>query len=109
MVVTNIGIEDILCHFKVLQNLSHFASRLMVITNNNYKGYFVPFQSSKNPSHARRVVVVLLTGQKLELMCDPCTTGQQLYETIVTHTGLPEFYFFGLTYISGKYMACTRT
>lgn len=57
----------------------------------------------KNPAHARRVVVVLLTGQKLEVMCDPCTTGQQLFEAIVTHISLPEFFYLGLTYINGLY------
>ncbi|XP_069124056.1 tyrosine-protein phosphatase non-receptor type 13-like isoform X2 [Argopecten irradians] len=62
----------------------------------------IPLQgeSLKNPSHARRVVVVLLTGQKLEAMCDPSTTGQQLFESVITHIELPEFFFFGLTYVS---------
>ncbi|KAL5018640.1 hypothetical protein ScPMuIL_004362 [Solemya velum] len=57
-------------------------------------------ESMKNPAHARRVVVVLLTGQKLEVMCDPCTTGQQLFEAVVTHISLPEFFYMGLTYIN---------
>ena len=62
----------------------------------------IPLQgeSLKNPNHARRVVVVLLTGQKLEAMCDPSTTGQQLFEAVITHAELPEFFFFGLTYIN---------
>ena len=33
-------------------------------------------------------------------MVDPCTTGQQLFEAVVTEIELPEFYFFGLTYIN---------
>ena len=45
---------------------------------------------------------MLLNGQKLEVMCEPSTTGQQLFEAIVTHIELPEFYFFGLTYVSGE-------
>ena len=48
------------------------------------------------------MVVVLLNGQKLEVMCDPSTTGQQLFEAVVTQIELPEFYFFGLTYVTGK-------
>ena len=64
------------------------------------------FQSLKNPNHARRVVVVLLTGQKLEAMCDPSTTGQQLFEAVITHAELPEFFFFGLTYINGMFIPC---
>lgn len=59
------------------------------------------FQSLKNPAHVRRVVVVLLTGQKLEAMCDPSTTGQQLFEAVITHAELPEFFFFGLSYMNG--------
>ncbi|KAK3091931.1 hypothetical protein FSP39_023798 [Pinctada imbricata] len=62
----------------------------------------VPLQgeSLKNPSLARRVVVVLLTGQKLEAFVDPSTTGHQMFESIITHVELPEFFFFGLSYIS---------
>lgn len=44
---------------------------------------------------------MLLTGQKLEAMCDPSTTGQQLFEAVITHSELPEFFFFGLSYING--------
>lgn len=62
----------------------------------------VPLQgeSLKNPAHVRRVVVVLLTGQKLEALVDPCTTAQQMFESIITHIELPEFFFFGLTHIN---------
>ena len=59
-------------------------------------------QSRKNPGRVTRVVIVLLNGQKLEAMVDPSTTGQQLYEAVVTEIELQEFYFFGLTYVSGK-------
>ena len=52
------------------------------------------------------MVVVLLTGQKLEAMCDPSTTGQQLFEAVITHAELPEFFFFGLTYINGMFIPC---
>lgn len=58
-------------------------------------------QSLKNPAHVRRVVVVLLTGQKLEALVDPNTTAQQMFESIITHIELPEFFFFGLTHING--------
>lgn len=62
----------------------------------------VPLQgeSLKNPAHVRRVVVVLLTGQKLEALVDPSTTAQQMFESIITHIELPEFFFFGLTHIN---------
>lgn len=76
---------------------------LNYITGTTVLLWFV-LQSTKNPGHARRIVVVLLTGQKLEVMCDPSTTGQQLFESIITHIELPEFFFFGLTYVSGKFL-----
>ncbi|XP_022313821.2 tyrosine-protein phosphatase non-receptor type 13-like isoform X2 [Crassostrea virginica] len=62
----------------------------------------VPLQgeSLRHPSHVRRVVVVLLTGQKLEAMVDPAITAQQMFESVITHIELPEFFFFGLTYIN---------
>lgn len=47
-------------------------------------------------------MVITLTGQKLELMCDPSTTGHQLFEAVITHIELPEFFFFGLTYVAGN-------
>lgn len=49
-------------------------------------------------------MVVLLSGQKLEAMVDPSITAQQMFESIITHIELPEFFFFGLTYISGEFM-----
>ena len=62
--------------------------------------YFI--QSVKNPALARRVIIVHLTGQKFEAIVDPCMTGRQLFDAIVTHTALDDFFFFGLTYVCGK-------
>lgn len=60
-------------------------------------------QSAKNPANARRVIIVLLNGQKLEVMCDPSTTGKQLFQTIISHMALHEIQsYFGLTYIYGN-------
>lgn len=57
-------------------------------------------ESLKNTANARRVIIVLLNGQKLEAMCDPSTTGKQLFQTLVSHTGLQEIQsYFGLTYM----------
>ena len=36
----------------------------------------------------------------MEAMVDPSTTGQQLFEAVITEIELPEFYFFGLTYVN---------
>ena len=38
----------------------------------------------KNPALARRVMVVHLTGQKYEAIVDPCMTGRQLFDAVVT-------------------------
>ncbi|XP_050390913.1 tyrosine-protein phosphatase non-receptor type 13 isoform X2 [Patella vulgata] len=57
-------------------------------------------ESLKNPSHARRVIIVHLTGQKYEVICDPSTNGRQLFDVLVTHIGLAEYYYFGLTFIA---------
>ncbi|GAB1598646.1 tyrosine-protein phosphatase non-receptor type 13-like isoform X1 [Argonauta hians] len=58
-------------------------------------------ESVKNPGHARRVIIVLLNGQKLEAMCDPSMTGKQIYTALVSHMTLHEDIkqYFGLTYI----------
>ena len=66
-----------------------------------YENHACP-QTHKGPSRVCRVVIVLLNGRKLEAMVDPSLTGQQLYEAVVTEIDLPEFYFFGLTYINGN-------
>ncbi|XP_076444259.1 tyrosine-protein phosphatase non-receptor type 13-like isoform X5 [Babylonia areolata] len=56
-------------------------------------------ESIKNPALARRIIIVHLTGQKFEVIVDPCMTGRQLFDAVVTHIGLDDYYFFGLTYI----------
>ncbi|CAL1543398.1 unnamed protein product [Lymnaea stagnalis] len=55
--------------------------------------------SVKNAALARRVTVVHLTGQKLEVILDPSTTGRQLFDTVIPCLELDDFFFFGLTYI----------
>ncbi|KAL8588982.1 hypothetical protein ACOMHN_065764 [Nucella lapillus] len=57
-------------------------------------------ESAKNPALARRIIIIHLTGQKLEAIVDPCMTGRQLFDAVVTHTALDDFFFFGLTYVS---------
>ncbi len=53
-------------------------------------------------SQSRHVEVVLLSGQRLDVICEPNTTARQVFEMIVTHMGLPEHYFFGITYMKGQ-------
>ncbi|XP_046560212.1 tyrosine-protein phosphatase non-receptor type 13-like [Haliotis rubra] len=57
-------------------------------------------ESLKNPSLARRVVIIHLTGQKLESTVDPSTTGRQLFDAVIAHLGIVEFFFFGLSYVN---------
>ncbi|XP_025086177.1 tyrosine-protein phosphatase non-receptor type 13-like isoform X6 [Pomacea canaliculata] len=56
-------------------------------------------ESQKHPALARRVIIVHLTGQKFEVFVDPCLTGRQLFDAVVTQTALDDFSFFGLTYL----------
>lgn len=57
-------------------------------------------ESAKNPANARRIIIVLLNGQKLEVMCDPSTTSKQLFQAVISHMALHEIQsYFGLTYI----------
>ena len=58
-----------------------------------------------NPSNLRNVRVVLLTGQKLNIMCEPNTTGKLVFDVVISHLGLPEHYFFGLTFLQGGCLA----
>ena len=50
----------------------------------------------------RHIEVVLLNGQRLDVMCDVNTTARQVFDVVVTHLGLPEHYFFGMTFLKGN-------
>ncbi|XP_074647744.1 tyrosine-protein phosphatase non-receptor type 13-like isoform X2 [Tubulanus polymorphus] len=53
----------------------------------------------KQTPHTKPVAVHLLTGEVIDINCDPSVTTKQLYSVIVTHLGLVEHFYFGLTYI----------
>ncbi|KAH9490224.1 hypothetical protein Btru_036087, partial [Bulinus truncatus] len=61
----------------------------------------LPYQTegTKHALVSRRVVLVHLTGQKLDIMLDPSTTGRQLFDFVIPQLDLDDFYFFGFTYI----------
>lgn len=59
----------------------------------------VPHAHLINVSQRRQVNVVHLTGQRMQVLCGPNTTGRQLYDTVLSHLGLREHYFFGIAYI----------
>ncbi len=54
-----------------------------------------------NAVNLRHLRVILLNGQRLDVICEPNNTGKQLFDTVVSHLGLPEHFFFGITYIQG--------
>uniref|UniRef100_A0A3P8NMH9 Tyrosine-protein phosphatase non-receptor type 20 n=1 Tax=Astatotilapia calliptera TaxID=8154 RepID=A0A3P8NMH9_ASTCA len=47
----------------------------------------------------RKVGVVLLNGQKLELSCDIKAVCKDVFDMVVAHTGLVEHHLFGLAYL----------
>ena len=55
-----------------------------------------------NQGVVRHIEVVLLNGQRLDVMCDVNTTARQVFDVLVTHLGLPEHYFFGMTFLKGN-------
>lgn len=49
----------------------------------------------------RRVDVVLLNGQTLDLSCDVKAVCKDVLDMVVAHIGLVEHHLFGLAYIRG--------
>ncbi|XP_068082932.1 tyrosine-protein phosphatase non-receptor type 13 [Anabrus simplex] len=53
-------------------------------------------------AHRRKVVVILLSGQKIEITCDPSvTTARQIFEIVVQTEGLTENFTLGLAALLG--------
>lgn len=50
----------------------------------------------------RKVGVVLLNGQKLELSCDIKAVCKDVLDMVVAHIGLVEHHLFGLAYLRGR-------
>lgn len=50
----------------------------------------------------RKVGVVLLNGQKLELNCDVKAVCKDVLDMVVAHIGLVEHHLFGLAYLRGS-------
>lgn len=50
----------------------------------------------------RKVGVVLLNGQKLELSCDIKAVCKDVLDMVVAHIGLVEHHLFGLAYLRGS-------
>ncbi|CAH1247149.1 PTPN13 [Branchiostoma lanceolatum] len=56
-------------------------------------------KGSKLPQGRRKVIVVMLNGQRLSLVCDVTTVAKQLFDMIVAQLGLVEHFFFGLAHL----------
>ncbi|XP_038130998.1 tyrosine-protein phosphatase non-receptor type 13 isoform X2 [Cyprinodon tularosa] len=54
---------------------------------------------SKGEEVLRKVSVVLLNGQKLELGCDLKAVCKDVFDMVVAHVGLVEHHLFGLAYL----------
>ena len=55
-----------------------------------------------SPDVLRHVEVILLTGHRLDIICDPSNTCLQIFNTVVAQLSLKESYYFGLSYVIGK-------
>uniref|UniRef100_A0A8D0G9C2 Tyrosine-protein phosphatase non-receptor type 13 n=1 Tax=Sphenodon punctatus TaxID=8508 RepID=A0A8D0G9C2_SPHPU len=53
-------------------------------------------KKGKNDESRRKVNVMLLTGQRLELTCDTKTICKDVFDMVVAHIGLVEHHLFGL-------------
>uniref|UniRef100_A0A8C3Y3Z9 Tyrosine-protein phosphatase non-receptor type 13 n=1 Tax=Catharus ustulatus TaxID=91951 RepID=A0A8C3Y3Z9_CATUS len=53
-------------------------------------------KKGKSDDTRRKVNVMLLSGQKLELTCDTKTICKDVFDMVVAHIGLVEHHFFGL-------------
>uniref|UniRef100_A0A8B9GAF8 Tyrosine-protein phosphatase non-receptor type 13 n=1 Tax=Amazona collaria TaxID=241587 RepID=A0A8B9GAF8_9PSIT len=53
-------------------------------------------KKGKTDDSRRKVSVMLLSGQKLELTCDTKTICKDVFDMVVAHIGLVEHHFFGL-------------
>ncbi|NXJ04685.1 PTN13 phosphatase, partial [Odontophorus gujanensis] len=53
-------------------------------------------KKGKNEDTRRKVNVMLLSGQKLELTCDTKTICKDVFDMVVAHIGLVEHHLFGL-------------
>uniref|UniRef100_A0A663LY27 Tyrosine-protein phosphatase non-receptor type 13 n=1 Tax=Athene cunicularia TaxID=194338 RepID=A0A663LY27_ATHCN len=59
-------------------------------------------KKGKNDDSRRKVNVMLLSGQKLELTCDTKTICKDVFDMVVAHIGLVEHHLFGLATLRGK-------
>uniref|UniRef100_A0A670KBV6 Tyrosine-protein phosphatase non-receptor type 13 n=1 Tax=Podarcis muralis TaxID=64176 RepID=A0A670KBV6_PODMU len=53
-------------------------------------------KKGKNEDNRRKVNVMLLSGQRLELTCDTKTVCKDVFDMVVAHIGLVEHHLFGL-------------
>lgn len=66
--------------------------------NQNKKG--------KNEDNRRKVNIILLSGQRLELTCDTKTLCKDVFDMVVAHIGLMEHHLFGLASLKGEKNNC---
>ncbi|XP_039217115.1 tyrosine-protein phosphatase non-receptor type 13 isoform X1 [Crotalus tigris] len=53
-------------------------------------------KKGKNEDNRRKVNIILLSGQRLELTCDTKTLCKDVFDMVVAHIGLMEHHLFGL-------------
>ncbi|XP_048460350.1 tyrosine-protein phosphatase non-receptor type 13 [Rhincodon typus] len=58
-------------------------------------------KNGKGEDIRRKVNIMLLSGQCLELTCDTKSTCKDVFDMVVAHIGLVEHHFFSLAYLKG--------
>ncbi|MEQ2180643.1 hypothetical protein GOODEAATRI_003290, partial [Goodea atripinnis] len=76
--------------------ISSLATNLLTLCS------FDQQKRSKMEEVQRKVGVVLLNGQKLEVGCDPKAVCKDVFDMVVAHIGLVEHHLFALAYLKGK-------
>ena len=63
--------------------------------------YVFSLAQSTNAKDVRHVSVALLSGERLDVVCDTSTLGRDVFDAVVAQLGLPEHYLFALAYLQG--------
>lgn len=105
----NNGEDGNLCHLWANVSMG-VATELVLfpISNSSLRPFFFLTHKKRGKVEEvqRKVGVVLLNGQKLELSCDIKAVCKDVLDMVVAHIGLVEHHLFGLAYLRGT-VCCT--
>lgn len=93
----------------LFQNYYTFVSKTPLKSFKDFKAYFNKYhflfqlqtKKGKNEDNRRKVNIMLLSGQRLELTCDTRTICKDVFDMVVAHIGLVEHHLFALATLKG--------